>query len=64
MLFLNLHYRLKPVIKCLLISWRHYCTERTTYKRILAAPSQQTVCWQTLVSCVVELVFDLDKKKA
>lgn len=62
MLFLNPHYRLKPVIKCLLISWRHYCTGRTTYKRILAAASQQTVCWQTLVRVVLSLYLTLIKR--
>lgn len=51
--FFPLRYRLKPVTKCLLTSWRHYFTGRTTYKRTLAAVSQQTACWQILVRVIL-----------
>ena len=42
-------FSLKALIKCLLRSWRRCFIGRTTYKRILAAVSQQIVCWQNLV---------------
>lgn len=52
-LFLSSAYSSKPVIKCLLISWRHYCTGHTTYKRILAAACPLKVCWQILVGGIL-----------
>lgn len=45
--------RLKHVTKYLLRSWRHYSTGHITYKKILAAVSQQKVFWQILVRVIL-----------
>lgn len=58
-IYLFSNYRLKLVIKCLLKSWRHYYTGRTTYKKILVAASQQTVFWQTLVRVMLSFYMKI-----